>query len=616
MRHVLNTVVHSRLMQTERHLINKILIHIMLWKSSGNITFTHIEIFVSFSICCILHVTSGNIEGRIRLVGHGAGAYEGTVEIYHMGQWGTICDDNWGMEEGHVVCRQLGYTKALRVFGGARSGQGSGPIFLDNVMCSGFEEKLTYCSHSGWGISNCKHTEDAGVTCQQGYTTKVENRNGDLINLRLVNGDSGFEGRLEVYTDAYGWGSICPDRWTDATAVTLCRQLGFSNVEAPLAFYGDGPYSVLHISCYGDEREWQDCPHHFNPDVHCRNQVGVKCADFANEGTIRLVGGQSPVSSTKGRVEIFHDGQWGAVRTSVWDHKAAQVSCKQLGYEGGVVLGPSGVLTAEQECFFANISCEGLESMLTDCAQSGWKLDCSSAHSVDAVVQCYPPVALYTPRLYNGTSPNEGRLEVWDGEDWRRLCHDDIETTEAEIVCKELGFISLRSLDTDNGKFGNGLTSALHHGFMCDQEEEKIGQCSRRPYYSYAYNCAGIAITCATSRLSSGALVGVALGLFALAVGILLMLLFCPKNRRENTFMEPPLPPAELPLRGSRNGYPLNRGEDEEAVPFTEEESSHLRETNDLFPPTYIALFPQRQDSSQTSPPPSYEDVTALDGSE
>lgn len=107
-------------------------------------------------------------------------------------------------------------------------------------------------------------------------------------------------------------------------------------------------------------------------------------------------------------------------------------------------------------------------------------------------------VALYTPRLYNGTSPNEGRLEVWDGDDWRRLCHDDIETTEAEIVCKELGFISLRSLDTDNGKFGNGLTSALHHGFMCDQEEEKIGQCSRRPYYSYAYNCAGIAITCAS----------------------------------------------------------------------------------------------------------------------
>lgn len=95
-----------------------------------------------------------------------------------------------------------------------------------------------------------------------------------------MNGDSGFEGRLEIYTDAYGWGSICPDRWTDATAVTLCRQLGFSNVEAPLAFYGDGPYSVLHISCYGDEREWQDCPHHFDPDVHCRNQVGVKCAGW------------------------------------------------------------------------------------------------------------------------------------------------------------------------------------------------------------------------------------------------------------------------------------------------------------------------------------------------
>lgn len=29
--------------------------------------------------------------------------------------WGLVCDDDWGMEDGGVVCRQLGYGGAARV---------------------------------------------------------------------------------------------------------------------------------------------------------------------------------------------------------------------------------------------------------------------------------------------------------------------------------------------------------------------------------------------------------------------------------------------------------------------------------------------------------------------
>ena len=47
----------------------------------------------------------------------------------------------------------------------ARYGQGLGPIWLDNVACSGTEVSLNSCPHNGEGIHNCGHHEDAGVIC-------------------------------------------------------------------------------------------------------------------------------------------------------------------------------------------------------------------------------------------------------------------------------------------------------------------------------------------------------------------------------------------------------------------------------------------------------------------
>ena len=48
----------------------------------------------------------------------------------------------------------------------ARFGEGLGPIWLKNVACSGAEDSLNSCCHTGVGNHECGHHEDAGVICR------------------------------------------------------------------------------------------------------------------------------------------------------------------------------------------------------------------------------------------------------------------------------------------------------------------------------------------------------------------------------------------------------------------------------------------------------------------
>ena len=48
------------------------------------------------------------------------------------------------------------------------SGGGSGPIYLDDVACTGSENALLACISSPIGTHNCVHSKDAGVRCLPG----------------------------------------------------------------------------------------------------------------------------------------------------------------------------------------------------------------------------------------------------------------------------------------------------------------------------------------------------------------------------------------------------------------------------------------------------------------
>ena len=105
-------------------------------------------------------------EGTVRLVG-GHTPLEGRVEIFLLGQWGTVCDSSWDLADATVVCRALGYLRAVGAPGFAAFGAGSGPSWFSNVGCEGDEQDLTECSRSNISGSACTHSRDAGVICSR-----------------------------------------------------------------------------------------------------------------------------------------------------------------------------------------------------------------------------------------------------------------------------------------------------------------------------------------------------------------------------------------------------------------------------------------------------------------
>ncbi len=64
---------------------------------------------LTYVIFYLLATPESCTNGAVRLVG-GMVPNEGRVEVCDNNAWGTICDDSWDINDGQVVCRQLGHS--------------------------------------------------------------------------------------------------------------------------------------------------------------------------------------------------------------------------------------------------------------------------------------------------------------------------------------------------------------------------------------------------------------------------------------------------------------------------------------------------------------------------
>lgn len=108
------------------------------------------------------------------------------------------------------------------------------------------------------------------------------------ITVRLVNGANHMQGRVEVWHSG-SWGTVCGDRWTNADAQVVYRQLDIEGAGTATAFQGghfaagSGSIHYDDVDCHGSEDSLDSCssaPHGTHNCAHNEDD-GADCGGTA-----------------------------------------------------------------------------------------------------------------------------------------------------------------------------------------------------------------------------------------------------------------------------------------------------------------------------------------------
>ncbi|WAR21595.1 FBN2-like protein, partial [Mya arenaria] len=108
---------------------------------------------------------SSPLEIQDMRLANGQSEREGRVEIKVFDTWGTICENGFGLAEANVICHMIGFPPAQAAYGVDAYGQGTGPIFVDDLSCGQFDTHINNCTYVTY--DDCTHLQDVAVKCTE-----------------------------------------------------------------------------------------------------------------------------------------------------------------------------------------------------------------------------------------------------------------------------------------------------------------------------------------------------------------------------------------------------------------------------------------------------------------
>eukprot|EP00731_Ephydatia_muelleri_P015302 Em0008g1022a len=403
----------------------------------------------SATVVCKVANTTGV---ALRLVG-GAVPWEGTVQVTVNGINGTVsspisADPAALANITMAICRGQGYSGVLRYYTSSASalyGTLTGFQWIDTPVCTSNQNSIFNCSRKSLGpyLSQYGHIADLAVECIGPNSLTVL-----PVPIRLAGSSDFYRGRVELYYNGH-WGTVCSDNWMLPSSHVVCRQMGLGPA---LGFQGSGnglgTTWLNSVTCSGLEQDLASCPstYSFSSSLTCSHSkdVVVNCSVLSTAAglTVRLNGS----TTGAGRVEVFYGGVWGTVCTNGWTPLDATVVCKQLGYDSAIATVTTSFGPGDGMIWMENVRCNGIESKLSDCPFNGWGVS-SCSHFQDVGVTCN---TVNTPegkiRLVDGSSPLQGKAQVFHNGSWGQICSIGFDLREANVVCRQLGYVRAQAV--------------------------------------------------------------------------------------------------------------------------------------------------------------------------
>ncbi|NXO49068.1 C163A protein, partial [Aramus guarauna] len=425
---------------------------------------------------------------ELRLVG-GGGPCAGRVEVKLQGQWGSVADNAWDMEDAEVVCQQLGCGSAAGAHAASVTfGKGDGPINLALIDCRGDETALWNCEIRGWGPYTGPHDFDTAVVCQ-GFT-------------RLVGSASACAGRLEVRRGRT-WTNVCQEQVDIKAAQVVCRELGCGTALAVSGWFeaGTGPFWNGGFECTGTELLLSACAQRQPRSQGCTGHASIVCSPYTG---FRRADNSSRCA---GRVEVEAGGTWGSLCATDWDLPDAHVLCRHLGCGPAATVPPGGSFGSGDGPLRRDIfGCDGSERHPGECpAVVLGKPPCLPGHAAAincsglygtcwekpqgcnvsgmAVVPTGSPeeVAIVCSgsrrvRLAGGPGRCAGRVEVYGNGTWGTVCQDTWDLSDAAVLCRQLSCGTALEAP-GSARFGPGTGSLWPDAGGCAGTEASLWDC-------------------------------------------------------------------------------------------------------------------------------------------